>query len=222
VAHQLQGTKRPEAKQVAEPKPEGREAERPTPKEQRQAHTDRYGDLLPEGAVTRLGTVRLRHSERITTVAYSLDGKTLFSGGCDNVIRMWDVATGKELRRFQGHTSAVMAVALSLDGRLLASGGNDGMIRLWQVAAGREVFASRGHMGSAVFCITLSPDGKTLASGGGGNGDSALALWDLATGRELHRLGRTTYEVRAVAEARLTREAKAALHRLAGRPGAKR
>src|SRR5262249_18760333 len=62
--------------------------------------TDSHGDLLPPGALARLGTVRLRHSAHVSSVAFSPDGKTLASGEYDHAIRLWDVATGKEIRRF--------------------------------------------------------------------------------------------------------------------------
>src|SRR5437867_1343732 len=67
--------------------------------------TDRYGDPLPEGAIARLGTVRFRQYI-IQAVAWSPDGRTLastsFSLANDQPIRLWDVATGKEVRRMAG------------------------------------------------------------------------------------------------------------------------
>jgi hypothetical protein len=65
---------------------------------------DLYGDPLPAGAMARLGTVRFRH--HATAAAYSPNGKTLATGGRDNVIRLFDAATGKALRRMTGHRAA--------------------------------------------------------------------------------------------------------------------
>src|SRR5438034_798866 len=59
------------------------------------ADVDRYGDVLPPGAVARLGTTRLGHSKVIHAVAFSPDGKTLASRAVEQSIRLWDVATGR-------------------------------------------------------------------------------------------------------------------------------
>src|SRR5207253_808314 len=65
-----------------------------------QGRTDRQGDPLPDGAIARCGTVRLRHQgEEIRAAAWSPDGKTLASGGGDGMVRVWDYTTGQQLSR---------------------------------------------------------------------------------------------------------------------------
>jgi WD40 repeat protein/beta-lactamase regulating signal transducer with metallopeptidase domain len=64
------------------------------------ASADRQGDPLPAGALARLGTTRLRHGANVTFVTFGSDGKTLITAGQDNTVRLWDLATGKEVRRF--------------------------------------------------------------------------------------------------------------------------
>jgi hypothetical protein len=94
---------------------------------------DLYGDPLPAGALARMGTVRLRHGGSVDSVAFSPDGKLLAtsSDGSDPTIRLWSVATGKEVRRIQvfppiPRTNAlVLRVAFSPDGKTLASGAFD-------------------------------------------------------------------------------------------------
>ena len=63
------------------------------------------------------------------------DGKTLASGSGDKTIKLWDVATGTEIRTLTGHTGGVNSVAFSPDGKILASGSADGTILLWDVEA---------------------------------------------------------------------------------------
>jgi WD40 repeat protein len=175
------------------------------------ARTDLYGDLLPPGAVARLGTVRFRYAA--TSIAYSPDGKVLAAGGADNQIRLLDAATGKEVRRLTGHQPRsfnpprdrkgafdllvgsvgkgnVTAVAFSRDGKTLASAGWDETVRLWDVGTGKEQRRLMGHRDGMVAAVTFSPDDKYLASRGGVDG--TVVLWDAATGKELHRFDKLT------------------------------
>ena len=111
---------------------------------EKKARVDRHGDALPAGALTRLGTVRLRHAGLASFVAFLPDGKTLVSAGRDQTIRLWDVRTGKERRRFDladpgrlpeipSYNRAAVLVSLSADGKRLAAVGAAG-IRVWDTA----------------------------------------------------------------------------------------
>src|SRR5436305_8784584 len=62
---------------------------------------DLHGDLLPGGAVARLGSIRYRYGA--TAIACSPDGKLLAAGGADNRIRLLDPASGKVIRELAGH-----------------------------------------------------------------------------------------------------------------------
>src|SRR5437879_111223 len=77
---------------------------------------DLFGDPLPPGALARLGTVRARHGGAANAVAYAPDGKTLASAGEDQTVRLWDVATGKEIHACAGHRDDVLSVAYAPDG----------------------------------------------------------------------------------------------------------
>jgi WD40 repeat protein len=142
--------------------------------------TDRYGDPLPKGAITRLGTVRFCQPLPVS-IAFSPDGKILASGGHDNRIRFWDPDTGKELMSLEGHSGLVNCVAFSRDVAVLASGSQDKDICLWDTLSGKEKCRFQGHIGP-VECLALSPDGKTLASSCLGE---SLRLWDTQTGKQI-------------------------------------
>jgi WD40 repeat protein len=116
------------------------------------------------------------HTNDVTSVAFSPDGRLLASGSADETIKLWEVASGREVRTLTGHTDRVLSVAFSPDGRLLASGSNDGTIKLWEVATGREVRTLTGHT-YGVRSVAFSPDGRLLASG---SADTTIRLWDIS------------------------------------------
>jgi WD40 repeat protein len=161
-----------------------------TPQESKTLRTDRYGDPLPPGAIARLGTTRFRSDTTSLLLRFSPDGKTLTSVDSD-ALRVWDVATGKELRRGPKHPVEVHCAALSADGKVLALGAEYRMIHLRDALTGKEMRRitlddSLGHLAA----VALSLDGKILASRGWR--DNSVVLWDVATGKKLHRLGKPT------------------------------
>src|SRR5262249_53728027 len=100
----------------------------------------------------------------------------------DNTVRVWDAATGQELRRLLGHTSGVRGVAFGPDSKRLATASEDQTVRLWDVESGKELHTYTGHK-QMVTSVAFCPDNEHLISGGGGvrdggpGGDFALRLW---------------------------------------------
>jgi RNA polymerase sigma factor (sigma-70 family) len=166
--------------------------ERPTSEPKRQtapaavrAGTDLHGDPLPPHALARLGTVRFRHGARVSKLALAPDGRTLASIGSDKAVRLWDPATGRELRRFGPLDNPGYSVAFSSDGTLLAATGADrGGIVLWDVKTGREVRRWR-EANHWFLQVVFSPVGKTLAAV---SHRHRLFLWDVETGQLLRGL----------------------------------
>src|SRR4051794_13582589 len=72
------------------------------------------------------------HTARVSSVAFTPDGRTLASGSYDNTIKLWDVRTGKE-RATLKHLDGVSAVTFAADGKTLASGSEDKTVKLWDV-----------------------------------------------------------------------------------------
>jgi hypothetical protein len=109
-------------------------------------------------------------------VAFSADGTLLASAGSassDNTLRIWDPATGQELRRLKGHMNGVWSVAFSADGRL-ASAGGDNTVKLWDPTTGQELRTLKGHT-EMVHSVAFSGDGTRLASAGH---DQTVNVWD--------------------------------------------
>jgi Tol biopolymer transport system component len=152
------------------------------------ARIKRLGDGLPPGAIARLG--KRADPGYFMTVIWSPHGKMLASAGFLNPIRVWDVATGKETRRFAGCEDQVFA--WSPDGKTLASGWSTKgtAIHLWDVMTGKEVRRLVDHdakwQNYYFDSIAWSPDGTTLASSS--FVEKSVRLWDVATGNEIRRL----------------------------------
>jgi WD40 repeat protein len=66
-------------------------------------------------------------------LAFSADGKRLYTGGNDPEVKRWDAATGKAAGKLQGHTDQVADLALSKDGTVLATAGRDGRVLIWHL-----------------------------------------------------------------------------------------
>jgi WD40 repeat protein len=117
-------------------------------------------------------------------MAFSPDGSVLAVCAGDPSVRLWDAATGKELRQLHGHQFGAYALAFSPDAKTLATGGIK-QVRVWDVATGRER-ARLGDFKRPVFALAYSPDGKALAAAAD---DGDCRAWDLAGGKELRHFG---------------------------------
>jgi WD40 repeat protein len=157
---------------------------------------DRYGDPLPQGAVARLGTLRWRHGSFVSAVTFAPDGKTLASIGGDNVIRLSETATGKELRRFALWPAVAHRLAFSPDGTSLVADVADSRgLRLLDVQTGKS-FGPSIPDSAGVSSLTFSPDGKTLAAA---DGETNVWLWEAATRKRVRNVRAYQGPVRAVA-----------------------
>jgi RNA polymerase sigma factor (sigma-70 family) len=163
--------------------PDARAAPKEADASKPRARTDALGDPLPAGAIARLGTVRLRHAKRITLAAFTPDGKCLVSRGDDGV-RVWDAATGKELRHFAADVERYLFLIdtdLSPDGKrvAVASYGADGAIQFWDVDSGKKTDSLGAKLRPLV---RFSPDGKLLATSAA---PTDVELWSVAGRKKL-------------------------------------
>lgn len=110
-------------------------------------------------------------------VAFSPDSRQLAVGSADNVTRIFDVESGKEISQFPGHEDYVASVRFSPNGKMLATGSYDHTARLWDAKSGKEIRTLAGHRG-VVMSVAFSPDGRTLATA---SVDRTMKLWDVAT-----------------------------------------
>jgi WD40 repeat protein len=119
-------------------------------------------------------------------IAFCPDGAQLAAGD-DNLVRVWDVATGKEVRRLDWEGQAAFAVAFSEDGRTVAAVSRAGRVRVWQVATGKETqtFHLPFKLGNRETAAQLAfaPDRRWLAAAPPGK---VIRLVRMQTGREVN------------------------------------
>ena len=130
-------------------------------------------------------------TDSVNTVAFSPDGRAFLAGYglfryavgsySDTSLRLFDTASGQEIRRFEGHTAPVTAAAFSPDGRTILSGSTDATVRLWDAASGRELRRYNGHA-AAIWDVNYSPDERFIVSG---SQDATVIVWELSTGEQL-------------------------------------
>jgi eukaryotic-like serine/threonine-protein kinase len=136
--------------------------------------TLRVWDVATQTERLRLGDGKHEMSciATLPTVSHVLAGHGV-------AVRLWDLSSGQEIRRFTGHSDAVRCLAVSRDGRQAVTGSDDRTVRLWDLQSGREVQRLPRH-GAGVSGVALSPDGRYILTG---SHDQTLQLWDASSGR---------------------------------------
>jgi WD40 repeat protein len=151
---------------------------------------DLYGDPLPRGAVARFGTLRFRHFEDVSAVAFQPDGKVLMAVDYGS-INWWDVETGLPVRPAVKKEGRGFEAAFSADSRRIATGEYkkpDGwMIGIYDSATGktvRVIKSGEDFVGQPIG-VSLSADGSRIAYGGT---DGQACVWDVASGEKITTL----------------------------------
>jgi WD40 repeat protein len=115
------------------------------------------------------------HSDCIYAVAFSPDGGTLATASYDKLIKLWDVATAKEIRTLKEHIDSIYAIAFTPDGKRLVSGAADRSVKVWDVTTGARLY-TMSEPTDGINTIALSPDGSRVAAGGL---DKTIRVWRL-------------------------------------------
>ena len=126
----------------------------------------------------------------IVGVSFSEDGKLLATSATDNQIKLWDVATGREVKTLSGAAMPITDIAFSADGRSLTLAGQQA-VSSWELTTGgvrRAValpddYARAGLEGLSERGSLLSADGKLVVAGS--NSQPVAKIWEVSTGREL-------------------------------------
>jgi WD40 repeat protein len=121
------------------------------------------------------------HINRVKA-AFSPDGKLLVTGS--ETIKLWDVANGREIRTFLGHSDQVYTVMFSPDGRRIVSASDDETIKVWDAETGKEIHTFSGHSGSVI-------DGRRIISA---SEDETMEVWDVETGKKIRAFSYSYYD----------------------------
>jgi WD40 repeat protein len=168
-----------------------------SPRTAKTIRTDRYGDLLPDGAIARLGSLRFRHEGSVYSLAFSPDDKILAGAQMmSGRIVLWDSRTGKKRREVRTEHQ-ISSLAFSPDGKELAARSIHAEVGFWDTASGdllREFSLCERPMPPVSdyrMSLVFAPDGKTLFVQRRGKFEESLAALDAATGKERHDFGAT-------------------------------
>ncbi len=135
------------------------------------------------------------HSSDVYTVDFSSNGKFLASGAGDGAVKIWDAATGRELRTAGSHVGYVSRVKFSPDSRFLASCGQDKKIQIWKTEEWSLLATLDGH-DAWVKSLSFSPDSRMLASAGE---ESEIIIWNTENWRKVKTINEQADKVGDVA-----------------------
>ena len=167
------GTAVPQSGNFGSPKPDGGDADKA---------------LLRDALVTEQRNVRLRrmrafaaHSDFINGIVVTSDGQRAISVSGDKTLKIWDLASERQLAVLTGHTRAVSAVSLFARGERAISASDDNSLKVWDLLGCKELATLTGHK-RQVRAAAVVPDAQRAISA---SDDQELKIWDLAAAKEL-------------------------------------
>ncbi len=111
-------------------------------------------------------TIKEPHSDTVNCLAFSPDGKQLASCAADRFVKLWNLADGKLVRSFEGHTHHVLGVAWRPDGRVLVSSGADMVLKVWDARSGDQLRTVQNQFTKEVTSVSFVADDLIVACGG--------------------------------------------------------
>ena len=122
------------------------------------------------------------HDREIWSVALLPGGRQALSASLDATMKLWDLSSPQQPVRTFPYESRILAVAVAPDGKIAVSAAKD-TLQAWTIVDGARLYPFEGHKGE-VNTVAITPNGKHVVSGGD---DGTIRLWELSSGRELHK-----------------------------------
>lgn len=118
------------------------------------------------------------HHSMVMGLAFTADGRQLYSAGYDKKVKIWDLANDSLRGDIGSHTLEIRTLALSADGQTIATGGLDNIVKLWDPKTGNVKQELVGHA-ERIHFVAFDPAGKFLATS---DNTFEVRLWDAKTG----------------------------------------
>jgi WD40 repeat protein/tRNA A-37 threonylcarbamoyl transferase component Bud32/TPR repeat protein len=121
------------------------------------------------------------HTDRVRSAAFSPDGARMVTASYDKTARIWDAATGREIRLPIGSADRLTSAAFSPDGKRIVTASVDMTARVWDAATGQAMAVLTGHADRLTTAV-FSPDGLHVLTA---SSDKTARIWDALTGRQI-------------------------------------
>lgn len=135
------------------------------------------------------------HTDPVTGIALTPDGRRVVSASEDHTARVWDLDSGAAVRKLKGFARTVTAVAVSPDGAIAVGGLRDGRLVVWRLEDGAVLRTLSGLIEGEMRAVAITPDGRGVVAAG----DTTVKVWDLEAGELLRTLDGDSSGVRAIA-----------------------
>lgn len=154
--------------------------------------------IVAAGTPAQIGEVKLfnvadgnvvgdlvRTDDAVFGVALSPDGTKLATAGADRAIRVFELATQKQVLNIEDHADWVMDVAWAPDGKKLASASRDKTSKVFDATTGDSLVTFNGH-GDSVYSVGFSIDGAQVVTAGN---DKQVRIWSTADAKAVRNMG---------------------------------
>ena len=140
---------------------------------------------LPQGAILRIGSTRMRLSSEATAIGFAPDGRTLASADAEGRLRIWDVRSGAPVWTSNRLPSPAKTLGFSPDAASIATGCQDGSVHLWDARTG-QILVTLRETGEPVSSLAFHPTEPVLLTS---SESGIVCVWDTIKGERLRVFG---------------------------------